>query len=631
MGTGMYFPICALPFSIIIIVLYFYKGHIKSKETWIFETLIVSNFIGLILELLCTYASKIYSVNVIASTFIYKAYLFYLIFWISTFAYYVFSITRNEFDPNPNRIKFFLIYYILVTLFLLFLPIEAVISKDFSTRYTKGLAVDFTYVMSSIAIFVIIITLIVGHKKVKDKKYIPVILFLIGGSLAAFIQMNHPQWLLMTYIETLICVIMYFTIENPDMKMVKSLEYAKDRAEKANRAKSDFLSSMSHEIRTPLNAIVGFSEDICDNLDGASVTVKEDAGYIQDASKTLLEIVGNILDINKIESNKMEVTDEVYYFKHEIESLAKIDSVRIGDKPIDFKCNISEDVPEKLIGDKGKVKEIVNNLLTNAFKYTDKGMVRLNVKCINKDNNCTLIITVEDTGRGIKAENINRLFTKFDRLDVERNTTVEGTGLGLAITKELTELMGGKINVQSQYGKGSIFMVMLPQKIDRNEKMTTIVMHTAGGDMPHEDAKTETKTESNSGLNLNGKNLLLVDDNKLNLRVAERALESFHFNIDEAMNGKEAVNKVYSKKYDLILMDIMMPEMSGESALKELKKNPSFNTPVIALTADAVAGANKKYIDEGFTDYIAKPFNKEQIKEKIDKIFKNSSNNIETL
>ena len=224
---------------------------------------------------------------------------------------------------------------------------------------------------------------------------------------------------------------------------------------------------MSHEIRTPLNAIVGLSEDNLTYIDKLPSEVVENSKDIMNASQTLLEIVGNILDINKIEANKMEIVECAYNFKEEITKMCKVTATRIGDKHIDFKLDIADDIPFELIGDRGKVKEIVNNLLTNAIKYTDAGEINLNVKCINdlQKNISNIIITCRDTGKGIKAEYINRLFTKFDRLDVEKNTTAEGTGLGLAITKAMIEMMGGSINVQSQFGTGSIFVVQIPQPI----------------------------------------------------------------------------------------------------------------------------------------------------------------------
>ena len=306
--------------------------------------------------------------------------------------------------------------------------------------------------------------------------------------------------------------------------------------------------------------------------------------------------------------------------------MCRVTSTRIGEKPISFKLNIAEDIPYELIGDRGKVKEIINNLLTNAIKYTEQGEINLKVKCVNDLNKkmTNLIITCQDTGRGIKAEYINKLFTKFERLDIEKNTTAEGTGLGLAITKSLIEMMGGKINVESRFGQGSIFMVNIPQKISKISAPMTEkeIMDTASNLFGRKENNLQEETNI-SFEKYKGKKILVVDDNKLNIKVARRALQNFEFEIDEAEDGQVCLDKINAgNEYDLILMDIMMPNMSGEETIKKLKENKNFNTPVIALTADALSGAKEKYMQEGFVDYIAKPFSRDQIKEKLDNIFK---------
>ena len=272
----------------------------------------------------------------------------------------------------------------------------------------------------------------------------------------------------------------------------------------------------------------------------------------------------------------MEITENPYKLKEEITNMCKVTAVRIGKKNIKFNLNIADDIPYELIGDKVHIKEIINNLLTNSIKYTEEGQINLTIKCVNDYNKnlSNIIVTCQDTGRGIKPELINKLFTKFERLDIEKNTTTEGTGLGLAITKALVELMGGKINVQSQFGHGSIFMVQIPQKISKIQKPATEqdLMDTAkrlymNNNQPATQTTINVQPEIKQELpsNYGNKKVLVVDDNKLNIKVATRALKDFNFELDECYDGQECLDKINSGNvYDLILMDIMMPNMNGE-------------------------------------------------------------------
>ena len=602
-----FFYICFLS------LLYFSKNRLDNNENKIYKKLLVINFSGIIIQLICEVFSKL-EIEVLNLIFT-KLLLVYFTLWLIEFFSYVLEISNS----NKNIYKVLNITLFLISLLLIAtLPYKAYIDTSNGIYYTYGLDTKYTYFISIMYTSFISFVSIVKHKVISNKKAIPIYILVFFFIVSGLIQYFRPEITIIVQIETFICLIMYFTIENPDMKMLKQMEMAKNQAERANNAKSDFLSSMSHEIRTPLNAIVGLSEDITTYKDQVPKEVVEDSEDILNASHTLLEIVGNILDINKIENGKMDITAAPYNPKEIIEILAKVDATRIGDKPIDFKCTIAQDLPYELIGDKTHIKEIINNLLTNAIKYTEQGEVNLKVECINKDNICNLIITVKDTGRGIKAEDINKLFTKFERLDIEKNSTTEGTGLGLAITKSLVEMMGGKINVQSKYGEGSLFMVQIPQKISKivNDLTDTQVIKL--------DAirKEELKNKD-----YGNKKILIVDDNKLNIKVARKALESFNFEIDECYDGLECLGKVVNgNEYDLILMDIMMPNMSGETTLEKLKENPNFNIPTIALTADAVAGAEEKYRSEGFIDYIAKPFSKDAIGEKLNKVFSSKDN-----
>ena len=417
------------------------------------------------------------------------------------------------------------------------------------------------------------------------------------GFVAMMIQKKYPGLQLITSLETFICYLMYFTIENPDIKLINQLNVAKDAAEKANLAKTEFLSSMSHEIRTPLNAIVGFSNMLLDDKNLPD-SAKEEVNDIVMASDNLLEIVNGILDISKIEAGKLEIINTEYVFNKVTTELIALTRGRLGDKPIEFITKIDESIPQVLYGDASRLKQICVNILTNAVKYTKEGSITFSINSVIKNDVCRLIISVEDTGIGIKQENLNKLFNKFERLDLKDNITIEGTGLGLAITKKLVDMMNGKIVVQSVFGKGSKFTVSIDQGIVKNPTIKVEAIDTT-----HEHIEVKNKT------------VLVVDDNKINLKVAERLLQTYGVNVECVESGFICIDNLKSgKKYDLILMDDMMPKMSGVETLQKIKVEiPEFDIPVIALTANALTGMREKYLADGFNDYLAKPINKDEL------------------
>lgn len=592
------FSICSFIFVLMFIIFYFSKERLNTLDTKMYSCILVTNIIGIMIDVFGYFIFKIYGSESFISILISKFYLVYYFLWAYFFLLYIFVISFREKTEYLFQKKFtkpsIILTSIIISLIVLILPIQ-ITYKD-NVAYSSGLSVNMVYGLCFIMVGIMLYCLLRNLKKISTKEYIPLLTFMVLSTFCMIIQKTYPEITLMLMCHSIVTSLMYFTIENPDVKMVKELEVAKNEAEKANHAKSEFLSSMSHELRTPLNAIVCFSE-LLESKEGLDSESKDFAKDIVSASHNLLDLVNGVLDISKIEAGKMELINKEYNSQELFNSLSTMVIPRIGDKPIDFKTVIASDIPPVLKGDTGKLKQIILNLLTNAVKYTDKGFIKYRVECINdfKNNKTKLIITITDTGRGIKKEDIDRLFKKFERLEEDRNTSIEGTGLGLAITEGLAELMGGKITVISDYGKGSTFKFVVIQEIVNVELK--------------EEKSNITSSDYNT---FEGKNALIVDDSKLNLKVAENVLKNFLVTTESVTSGLECLSCVNSKKYDIIFMDIMMPNMSGVEVLRKIREN-GVNTPVIALTADAIEGQEEKYMSEGFDGYISKPINKEKL------------------
>lgn len=596
-----------LIYTFLLSIVFFSKERINKKENNIYSYLLIETVallsFGIILYFMMKSSS--YTMKMIMN----KLYLFFNLLWTYLFTLYILSTLYSEklFNSKSSTIRNILIGFFQFILIMV-LPLNFTIN-DNGAMFAYGISTIVTYFLSFIYVIILIYVLLSKIKFAKQSKYIPLYLFFVLGTFCTIIQAINPALFLVVPLEALLTAVMYFTIENPDAKMIEQLNKARDEAVKANQAKTDFLSSMSHEIRTPLNAICGFSNSLLEN-DGVSDDAKGDVKNIIMASDTLLELVNGILDISKIEANKLEIIDSVYSFKKMYEELILLTKARIGEKPIEFKHSYDESIPEFLYGDGIRVKQVIINLLTNSAKYTKDGYIDFRINSIQKNNIIRLIISVEDSGIGIKKESIDKLFTKFERLGVEKQTTTEGTGLGLAITKKLVEMMGGKIVVQSIYGKGSIFTISLDQRMLTNEELTKVM----------EEKETEEKTDEI--IDASGKNILVVDDNMLNLKVAERLLKAYKCNITLVSSGSECLDKVSNNKYDLILLDDMMPRMSGTETLQKLKEIETFTTPVVALTANAITGMKEEYINRGFNDYLSKPIIKEDLNRVMKKYLK---------
>ena len=590
------FSICSFIFVLMFIIFYFSKERLNTLDTKMYSCILVTNIIGIMIDVFGYFVFKIYGSESFISILISKFYLVYYFLWAYFFLLYIFVISFREKTEYLLQKKFtkpsIILTSIIISFIVLIMPIQ-ITYKD-NVAYSSGLSVNMVYGLCFIMVGIMLYCLLRNLKKISTKEYIPLLTFMVLSTFCMIIQKTYPEITLMLMCHSIVTSLMYFTIENPDVKMVKELEVAKNEAEKANHAKSEFLSSMSHELRTPLNAIVCFSE-LLESKEGLDSESKDFAKDIVSASHNLLDLVNGVLDISKIEAGKMELINKEYNSQELFNSLSTMVIPRIGDKPIDFKTVIASDIPPVLKGDTGKLKQIILNLLTNAVKYTDKGFIKYRIECINdfKNNKTKLIITITDTGRGIKKEDIDRLFKKFERLEEDRNTSIEGTGLGLTITKSLVEMLGGTINVESTYGVGSVFTVTIPEEI------SDVILET---------------TETESITKYNGVTSLIVDDSKLNLKVAEKILSEYGLTSESVLSGDECIEKIKrGNNYDIIFMDIMMPNKGGVETLKELKSLPNFNTPVVALTADAMEGQKEAYLSAGFIAYLSKPIDRQEL------------------
>lgn len=391
----------------------------------------------------------------------------------------------------------------------------------------------------------------------------------------------------------------------------RELVLAKNQAEKADRAKSDFLASMSHEIRTPINAILGMNELII--RESSDQNIRDYAKDIESSGKMLLSIINDILDFSKVESGKMEIISVEYDLASVINDIINMLSTKAKDKGLAFLVEVDKTIPSILHGDEIRIRQIITNLMTNAIKYTEKGSVKFSLKGDKDEIGYKLYIIVSDTGKGIKEEDQKRLFESFTRVDEVENRTIEGTGLGLTLTKCFVEMMGGELSVESVYGEGSTFTAYIRQEVVKDDPI---------GDFEERIARKREQRENNSRrLHAPGCKVLVVDDVQMNCKVFCGLLKETGLEIDTAFSGREALNRCQNQKYNIIYMDHRMPNMDGIECLHELRSmdTPNNDTPVIILTANAISGMREMYMEEGFDDYLSKPIEVKYLEDSIRK------------
>lgn len=604
MFNSIAIQICSLTYVIMLIIVYLYKRKYDTLTNHIYKHLLINTIFLLIIDIMAIIIIENYPTQILIKTLFTKGFFLSIILW---FMYFLLYVTLCEYFKKFTNfkaaiketigIKLWLATLIILLATVIYLPISFTENQAF----ISGLGVTFTYIASIIILTISLIILIINKNKITPNRKIPLIIFIILILIVYSFQFIQKDLPFISSILALVTVFMYFILVNPDITYIDELNELRETAENANKAKTEFLASMSHEIRTPMNAILGLTDSVLTNELPSSV--KEDIQNINSAGQILLEIINNILDISKIEEGKMELVNTTYNISNIIQELTNIITVRIGEKPIKFTTNIDQKTPSKLFGDETKIFQICLNLLNNAAKYTDRGEINFQLTTRIFNELAYLTINVTDTGKGIKKEDYDKLFEKFTRLDKEVNQTIEGTGLGLVITKEMVNLMEGKISFTSEYGKGSTFTVVIPQKIIDYNPIGTI---------------NELSFQQKEINYFNGSNykILIVDDNKLNLKVAEKLLKPYNFQITTVNSGLACLNYTKKTKYDLIFLDHMMPEMDGIQTLSYLKQRVDFvNTPIIALTANAISGMKEMYLKAGFDDYLSKPIDQTKLNE----------------
>lgn len=529
--------------------------------------------------------------------------LLFLVIFYEVYSY-ILAMIADEAKESVKKSNWILLPFVLSTIGVLVLPIEYIHEEGGS--YSFGPAIIAVYISVYILAITAVTYLVRFRKIIPQKKKKAIAISLICEVGVGVYQVFNPTHLLSSVGIVLLCIGFYLTVESPDNVLIELLmdekrkvEEAKEEAVMANQAKGRFLAQMSHEIRTPINAILGMDEIILRESKDANIL--EYAGDIQDAGQLLLSIVNEILDLSKIESGKMEIVETEYNLSKLIADLTAMISLKAQSKNLIFNINLDKSLPVNLYGDDVRIRQILTNVLSNAIKYTKEGMVELNIKGELQNDAVALYCSVKDTGIGIKEEDLASLFEEYKRIEGDSNHYVEGTGLGLTITMRLLRLMGSELQVRSEYGKGSEFFFELKQKV-----MGSVTI----ADYEKKNEDNQVKKHRSSTFTAPNARVLVVDDNRLNRMVFVKLFQPTQMQIDEAESGFECIDKMKEHCYDIVFLDHMMPEMDGKETLqclKEMKDYPSENAPVVALTANALVGAKKEYISEGFDDFLPKP------------------------
>jgi len=587
----------ALILSITLNIMYFIRKHINSNEAKIFSKILFSNLLGLMLELMCIYMSNKFSPTSLPAIIFTRAYLIYLITYLlfMTLYNYVLCYTTEKQKKLEHYKKLRNISY---TIYAVCVVVCMALPLQTEKGYAIGPAVNFVYLCSTICINVWFIPMIKNRKIIEHKKFVPLYIFILLIIIVAIIQRIYPQATLITIVEFLIVFIMYHTIENPDMKMLDEVHKAKVISDNANEEKTLFLYNMTNEIRGITKDIDKETDNILDETDNKKIDVEEinnSARNIKGSTAKFTTMTNEILDISSIDSASVRIYNEKYNIKRLLKELVGIYKPKAQNKNLDFRVSIASDIPEYLYGDGINLKKVLTIILDNSIKYTNNGYIEFNINTIIKGDIVRLIISVEDSGIGMKAGDINKIFTKKQEREDNHNLNNN-----LYNAKRLITLMNGTIVPSSSYGSGTTMKIILDQKYDTID------------------------TDINKYDNIyDKKKVLLIDDSPSSEKLFNKILSGTNIELTSVKLGKEGLEKIRNKeKYDLILLDEELEPQNGHIIMRKLLEIRNFNTKVILLTKDNKYDYDDSYLQEGFTDYIIKSSDKKEMLNKINKYLK---------
>lgn len=578
-------------------IVFLKRGHIKTFELDTFGRLIKLNLIGIILEFGCIFTIK-YSNNTFLIEAVNRLFLLYLVTFIFLFSVYVFSISFNKKNKKNTITRFIALTMYLISVLLIFYLKLSIYNKN-NIIYSYGPSTNVVYISSCICVILCFISMIKNYKELKSKKYLPLFIFIVGGSLVALIQKINPALTLATSMEAYLLMIMYHTIENPDIKLLDEVHRAKEITDNANEEKTMFLYNMTNEIREITRDINYSTDEILNETDNKKIDVEvinDSAREIKKSTAKFTTMTNEILDIDTIDSASIKIYNDKYNIKLIIKELVKIYTSKCKEKNISFRVSIASDIPEYLYGDGVGVKQAINIILDNSIKNTREGYIELNINAIIKGDIARLVITVEDSSIGMTADEINKIFLKKKNKD-EESLNLSNT---LYNAKALVTLMNGTIIPSSIYGKGTKIKIVLDQKV--GESSDNLIKYESIYDK---------------------KRILLVDDNISTEKIINKLLKDTNIEVDYVSLGKEALDKIRNKeKYNLILLDEIMDPLDGLTVMKKFKDIRAFKTNVILLTRNSEYEYNEEYLKYGFKDYLLKPINKDSLLKIIDKYLK---------